>query len=88
MGKQSESVGISLEVRDVIPEDLTDLRLKFRTLSFRKECLDGLLTTMTEGWITQVVCQTGCADNGTDLWEQRAGQFRLTFQDTMRHIIS
>ena len=67
MGEQTEGIGITLKVGDVVPELMTDLTLQVTAWPFREVGLDGLFATMTKGGITHVVCQTGRGHDLSDL---------------------
>ena len=73
MGKQSESVGIAFEMRNIIPKISTYTLFEMLSRPFGKEGLDGFFTTMTEWRITHIVRQTSSTDNGSYLFEQRVG---------------
>ena len=55
MGQQTEGIGITLEVGDVVPKRFRYLFAQRASGTFGEKRLDGLLTTMSERWVTQVV---------------------------------
>ena len=67
MGEQAESVGIALKMGNIVPESRRNLRFQRAAHTFRKESLYGFLATMSEGWVSQVMSQTGSADDLSDL---------------------
>ena len=88
VGKQSEGVGITFKVGDVVPECRTDKCLQLTAVPFGKEGLDGFLAAMSERRIAQVVCQTGGGDNLSYLFKQRVFQFRALLDDALSDIIA
>ena len=75
MGQQTEGIGIALEVDEVVPEDGTHLALEFAARAFEEIRLDGLLATVSEGRITQVVSQAGGGDYLSNLLKEGILQF-------------
>ena len=89
MGQQAEGVGITFKVGDVIPESGRYLLLQFLAGTFSKERLDGLFARMSKGRIAQVVGQTSGGYNLSNLFKQRATQFRTALvDDALRHIVT
>lgn len=88
MGQQSEGIRISLEVDQVVPEDGTHLTLEVATWAFEEKSLDGLLATMSEGRIAQVVSQTGRGDNLSDLLKEGALQFGVLAYELGGYIVA
>ena len=76
MGEQSEGIGVTFEMSDVIPENLRQLLLQRLAWSFGEECLDGFLSTMSERRVTQVVREACRGDYLSYLFEQGATQLR------------
>ena len=88
MGEQTEGIGIALEVDEVVPEDGVYLSLQVAAGTVGKECLYGLLATVAEGWIAQVVGQTGRGDNLSDLLKERVLQFGMQQRQLGCHIVA
>ena len=88
MGEQTEGVGIALEVDEVAPELRTDLALQLVAVALSEECLDGLLTTMSERRIAQVVSQTSRSYNLSDLLEEGIPEFRVLLHEFLGYIIA
>ena len=89
VGQQTEGIGITLEMSNVIPEGWRHLLTKCTTRSLGQEGLDGLLTRMPKGWITQVVGQTGGGHYLTYLLKQRTTQFGMALLDeALSHIVA
>ena len=89
VGKQSESIGVTLEMGDVIPKGPANHRLQCLARSFSEEGLYGFLATVAERRITQVVGQAGRRYNLPNLLKQRAAQFRSSLADqSLRHVVA
>ena len=59
MCQQSEGIGVTLEVRDVIPERCRHPLPQVVALTLGEESLYSLLAGVPEGWVAQVVSQAG-----------------------------
>ena len=69
MREQTEGIGIAFKVSNIVPELMADLPLQVAARSFGEVGLNGFLTTMAEGRITHIVCQTSRGHNLSDLGE-------------------
>ena len=69
MRQQAEGIGITLKMRNIVPECRGNRCFQFLAGSFCKECLDSFFARMTKGWIAQVVSQAGRRDYLPDLFE-------------------
>ena len=43
---------------------------------------------MTEGRVAQIVCQTGCRNDGSNLSEQGVGEFGVASDELVRHVVA
>ena len=87
MGEQSEGIGISFEMSDVVPERLADQSFQYHTLPLSEEGLDCFLPTMSKRRITQIMCQTGSADNRSNLRKECICKFRMLTECAVCHIV-
>ena len=55
MSKEAESIGIAFEMSDIIPEITIEQRLESSAFSLRKECLECLLSRMSERGIAHIM---------------------------------
>jgi hypothetical protein len=96
MGKQTEGIGISLKVNQVLPLAmvqtvtgiLTDITLQETTLALAEVRSNGLLATVSERGITQVMCQTSSADDATQLRQMCLSQFGMALQEQTAYVIT
>jgi hypothetical protein len=77
MNQQTESVGIPFEVCQVFPFVSFQHVLQLQALSFGKVCSDGFLAGMAERRVAEIVCQTGCRNNGSYFGDMGVLQFRM-----------
>ena len=73
---------------DVGPERRVDLILQSHAAVFGKIGLDGFLTRMSERRIAHIVRQSGSLNDGSYLFEQRSGQFRMPLDEDMSHVVA
>ena len=59
MGEQSERIGITFKMGNVVPELRTNLFLEELSLALGEECLHGFLARMTERRVAKVVSKAG-----------------------------
>ena len=88
MGKQSEGVGIALEVGEVVPECGRYLALEFGAGSLEEISLHGLLATMTEGRIAQIVGKAGGGHYLPYLLKHGVLEFGMALGEYLGHIIT
>ena len=88
MREESEGIGITLEMRDILPEVAVEHWLEFLSLAFGKEGLKGFLARMAKRRITHVVSQTGGGDDSTKLLDEGAGEFGVATDDILGNIVS
>ena len=70
MSEQTESVGITIEVGDIIPHLNWKFILKMEPLSFGEKGTNGCFSFMSKRRVSQIVRQTGCTHNGTNTLER------------------
>ena len=70
MGQQSESIGIALEVGNVVPELMAHLSLQIAARPLGEESLDGFLARVPKRGISHIVSQTGRRHDLADFIEQ------------------
>lgn len=79
MRQDSEAVGITLEMGDVVPELGRNFIFQSLSGTLAEESLDSFFAGMTEGRIAQIVRQAGCTHDGSYFLEERILQFRALF---------
>ena len=88
MRQDSEAVGITLEMGDVVPELGRNFIFQSLSGTLAEESLDGFLARMTEGRIAQIVRQAGCTHDGSDFLEERILQLRTLLDDVTGDIVT
>ena len=88
VGEQAKSIGIALEMRDVVPESLAHLAAQTAALVFGEIGLDGLFARVPEGRVAHVVGQSGRLHDGANLLEQRAPQFGVPLDEPRGHVVA
>ena len=86
--KQSEGVGVTFEVGDVVPESFSYALLQVGSGTLGEEGLDGFLAAVPEWRVAHVVCQTSSTDDGSYLFKHRSTQFGMLFAQLCRHVIA
>ena len=88
MRQDSEAVGITLEMGDVVPELGRNFIFQSLSGTLAEESLDGFFSRMTEGRIAQIVRQAGCTHDGSDFLEERILQIRALLDDVAGDIVA
>lgn len=88
MGQQTESIGVALEMRDVVPKSLTHFVAQEIAAVLGEERLYGLFARMAKRRVAHVMGQTGRLHDGTNLLKQRAAKLRMAVGQTTRHIVA
>ena len=78
VGEEAEGIGITIEMGDVVPHFDGELFAKIKSLALSKEGTNGGFSFVSEGWIAQIVCQTGGTDDGTDCFRVRPRLLRCS----------
>ena len=86
--EQSEGVGVTLEVREVLPHLRRHTRLQRQSPTLAKERLYSLLAGVTERRIAHVVRQTRRAHDGAKLLEERTREFGTNTLQGSRHVVA
>ena len=96
MGEQAESIGITLEVYDVLPlpgrDAIARLRanviLQEQPAAFTKVGSYSRLATMTEGRVAHVVSKAGGRDDVAQFCEMRTVELRVILQDESADVVA
>ena len=88
MGKQAESISISVETRHVRPEFFRHQAFQGNAFSLSEIGLNSFFARMSERRIAQVVSQTGSRDYCTNLLKQRRAQLWMNFAQATCHVIA
>ena len=88
MSEQTKGVGITLKMDDIIPLSIGQLATQRLALTLGKVGRDGTLTRMSKRRIAQVVSQTSCRHNTTNLPHKRSGQFGVALQQCTAYPIT
>ena len=88
VGKQTEGIGITLEVGYVVPCTLADLVFEESPFALCEERLYRLLTGMSERRVSHIVGETCRAHYRADLRKQRLVQFRLLSYYRRSHVVA
>ena len=86
--EQSEGVGVTLEVREVLPHLRRHTRLQRQSPTLAEERLYSLLAGVTERRIAHVVRQTRRANDGAKLLEERTREFGTNTLQGSRHVVA
>ena len=94
--EEAESVGIALEVRDVVPllrRDAVarlgaDVISEKESVALAEVSAYGLLAAMSERRVAQVVGEAGGTHNAAQLGEMRAVEFGVLLQDEATHVVA
>ena len=86
--EQSEGVGVTLEVRQVLPHLRRHTFLQRQSAALAKERLYSLLARVSERRIAHVVRQTRRAHDGAQLLEERTREFGVHTLQRTRHVIA
>ena len=73
MREQTEGIGITVEVGDVVPRGFGEELAVLLSCALGEEGANGLFAESTEGRIAHIVRQTSCTNDGANLFEQRIG---------------
>ena len=88
MGKNSEGIGVALEMHKIVPQRFAQLFFQIGAISLGKIRLNGLFAGMAKGRIAQIVGKAGGGNNRTDFLEQRTLEFRMSDNQLFGHIIA
>ena len=88
MRQDSEAVGITLEMGDVVPELGRNFIFQSLSGTLAEESLDGFFSRMTKRRIAQIMCQAGCTHDGSDFLEERILQLRALLDDVTGDIVA
>lgn len=88
VGEESESIGVTLKVGDVVPKGRGDPPTKEVAAVFCKEGLDSFLSGVSKGRVAHIVSQTCCLHDGANFFEERTLQLRMFDDEPSGHIVA
>ena len=88
MGKQTECVGIAIEMNEVAPFLCCHHLSIFLSFALTEIRGNGTLAAMSERWVAHVVRQASGTDDGTTFCDVRISEFGMQLKESARYVVA